>query len=102
MENLIFKNLQNAESFRNVYFCGGVLNSNNYSECIRNNLNQLISNENKNEIYYNFSSSKLNDNIYSFYKGANYLSKLEELDSIMISRLDYYEKGKDQLCFNFI
>jgi len=102
MENLIFKNIQNAELYRNVYFCGGVLNSPNYTRCIKDNFYQMISTENRNDIHYNFSSSKINDNIYSFYKGANFLSKLDSLDSIMISRLDYYEKGKDRLCFDFI
>jgi len=102
MENLIFKNASNAEVYKNVYFCGGVLNTPYLTKWIKDNFAEMVSGEDKELIKYNFSSSMINDNIYSFYKGANFLSKLDSLDSIMISRQDYYEKGKEKLCFNFI
>ncbi len=102
LENLMYKNKYVKEHYENVYFCGGVLNSAKFSDSVKINYEYMVNEGSKKEIKYNFSSSKINDNIYSFYKGANYLSKLDTLDSIMITRQNYFESGKDRLCFEFI
>lgn len=102
VENNILKHQNYADSYRHIYFCGGVLNSKNFSKMIENNFAGLVTGSCKQEITLNFSSDNLNDNIYSFYKGANYLSKLDNIEPMMINRQEYFENGKDRLCFNFI
>lgn len=44
----------------------------------------------------------ISDASCSFYKGANYLSKLGNLNSLMVSRQEYYEVGKECLGYNYI
>jgi len=102
MENLIFDKVKNAEFYSNIFFCGGVLNSHKYPEMIRNLVQKLLSKENLSQVDLRFSSDKIKDNIYSFYKGANFLSKVENLEDNMISMQDYHENGKERLCIKFI
>jgi len=115
MENLIYNNLQNADTYRNIYFSGGVLNSPDFSFFISQSYEDIVNTEDSKAANYHFpqplmefkkdiqyTPPRINDNIYSFFKGANYLSKIDSLDSLMINRQDYYEKGKNQLGFIFL
>lgn len=38
----------------------------------------------------------------SYVKGVNYMSKLDNLNSLMVSRQEYYDVGKEFLCYNYI
>lgn len=101
MENLIFDKVDNAENYRHIMFCGGVLNSPRYPLMIKNLVDKLLSKENYSQVNLNFSSDKIKDNIYSFYKGANFLSKVDNIDDMMISMQEYHENGKERLSIKF-
>ena len=103
MENLIFDKFKNAEEhYKSILFCGGVLNSPRYPSMIKKLVNNLLSEKNKSLIELKFSSDKIKDNVFSFYKGANFISKLDNFDEVMISMQDYHENGKERLSINFL
>jgi hypothetical protein len=102
MENLIFDKFKNAENYSHILFCGGVLNSYRYPEMIKNSVFQLLSEDNISQVDIKFSSDNIKDNVYSFYKGANFLSKLDNLEDTMISMQEYHENGKERLSLKFL
>lgn len=102
MENLVFDKLENAEKYPNILFCGGVLNSPGYPQLIKESVNTLLQNENTRHIDLSFSSDMIKDNIYSFYKGANFMSKVDNIEECMVSMQDYHENGAQRLCIKFM
>ena len=82
-----------------VVFAGAVLNIPNLRDVLKKDLESLTNNAD-NTMSIRFPD--INDSSCSIYKGANYLSKLGNLNSLMVSRQEYYEVGKECLGYNYI
>lgn len=97
IEQLIYED----SDFRNfdIVFAGGVLNTPNLKNVLKKDLESLT-NSADNAMSIHFPD--INDASCSFYKGANYLSKLGNLSSLMVSRQEFYEVGKECLGYNYI
>lgn len=80
-----------------IVFCGGVLETPDIIEMIKNDLNSSIEMEN---IHLHFPDTKKAH--VAFTKGANYLSKLTGIENLMISKSDFNELGEEKMCFNYV
>ena len=86
----------NAKTYENIYFTGGVLKTPFIKDIIKEDILSLSSIKNLNIIFPECDPS------ISFYKGVNYLSKLPDLETIMVSRQDYFDYGAEHLSYNYI
>ena len=105
MEKLISADTLNSNKYTNVIFTGGVLNTFNFSSVLEQDFYSLLFETGKEDIKFNFMKNingNRHDHSMDFYKGANYLSKINDLDQIMISRKEFYDFGADYLCYNYI
>jgi len=97
LEDYVNEDSNNGFKYSNIIFAGGVLNTPGLTNIIQKDIDSLILNS-KITVHLPLS----NDACCSMFKGANYISKLDNLESIMVSRQDYLEIGKDNLCYNYI
>lgn len=104
MANCIISHIQKAQKqnpeysnkLNNVYFSGGVLKTPLMKKLLQEDLETM---QNKCVLNIVFPEK---DEQTSFYKGTNYLTKLSDLDTIMISRKEYFENGSEQISYNYI
>lgn len=87
---------KNWAKYGNVVFCGGVLNTPGMKQMIEEDMKSVFSKE------VNLFFPDIKDCARAFYKGANYMSKLTDLENLMVSRKDYFELGEERLCYNYI
>lgn len=90
----------NSDKYLNIVFAGGQLNTPNLTTLIEKDFDSLLLRTSNEGLKLHFSDKV--DHSINFYKGANYLSKIEDLDNIMISRQEFYECGSEYLTFNYI
>ncbi len=104
IEKMINSDILNVNRYLNIVFTGGIFNSPGFSEFIDKEFKHLINNSNfDNKKYINlYFPNKTSDSAYSISKGINYLSRLDNLSELMISISDYYNLGKECLCYNYI
>lgn len=100
LQNLIEEDNLNANKYINIAFSGGVLNTPGLQNLIEDDLNSMFKKQRNENLKLYFSKNV--NNSEAFYKGANYLSKLDNLETLMISRQDYYDYGSDYVCYNYI
>lgn len=96
IHKMIKLNPDYSKQLLNVYFTGGVLKTPNITRLIREDIESMLTKKNINLFF------PQKDPQFNFYKGANYFSKIPELENIMISRKDYFEFGSEQLSYNYI
>lgn len=96
-EQLVKEESANSAKYSNIVFCGGVLNTPGLQEILKKDIKSLSSISSLN-LYF----PQIKDASCSFYKGANYLSKLNNLASLMVSRQEFYEVGSENLGYNYI
>ena len=96
IQKLIKNDPKNYHKYLNIYFTGGVLRTPGLKQLIQNDISSLI-----NTKYFNINFPS-GDPAKSFYKGVNYLSKLPNLENIMISRQDYFDYGPEYISYNYI
>ena len=97
LEDYVNEDSNNGFKYSNIIFAGGVLNTPGLTNIIQKDIDSLILNS-KITVHLPLS----NDACCSMFKGANYISKLDNLESIMISRQEYFEIGEENLCYNYI
>ena len=97
LEDYVNEDSNNGFKYSNIVFAGGVLNTPGLKNIIQKDIESLILNS---KVTVNFPLC--DDACCSMFKGANYISKLDNLESIMVSKQDYLEIGKDNLCYNYI
>jgi actin-related protein len=90
----------NANKYINVVLSGGALNTMNMVQVLQNDFDSLAK-KNRND-NFKLHFMKNTNNGETFFKGANYLSKIDDLDNVMISRQEFYDYGADYLCYNYI
>jgi actin-related protein len=101
IENLVSGDYLNTGSYLNVCLAGGNLNNKSIENNIENDISKLFLKTKPSEGPKIFVKDKI-DFKETFYKGANFLSKMDNLDNIMISRKDYLDCGAENLCYNYI
>jgi actin-related protein len=97
LEDYVNEDSNNGFKYSNIVFAGGVLNTPGLKNIIQKDIESLILNS---KVTINFPLC--DDCCCSMFKGANYISKLDNLESIMVSKQDYLEIGKENLCYNYI
>ena len=97
LEDYVNEDPSNGIKYSNIIFTGGVLNTKGIKEVIKNDFETLFLNSKINLLF-----PQCKDARFSMFKGANYISKLDNLESIMISRQEYFEIGEENLCYNYI
>lgn len=100
-EKLLSQDILNAGKFVNIILTGGCMNSPNLASVILDDFMSLVK-FTENDMKIKYVKNYENDQSLNFYKGANYLAKIDNLDSIMISKQDYFDFGADYLCYNYI
>ena len=91
--------MNNIEIFNNIVFTGGILNIKNIKKILSEDLKSLITDNNdKIKIYF----PDISDSALGIYKGCNYISKLDNLKDLLITRDLYNEVGYENLCYNYI
>lgn len=98
-DQIIKEEAANSAKYSNIVFCGGVLNTPNLREVFKRDMESLFLSSNSS---LNLYFPQIKDASCSFYKGANYLSKLNNLESLMVSRQEFYEVGAQNLGYNYI
>ena len=104
IDKLISGDLLNSDKYLNVICTGGVANTNNLINTINMDIQSLltVSKDNNNQNFIKLVNTKYDDYSLSFYKGANFMSKLPDLENLMISRVQYYDCGGDYLSYCYI
>ena len=104
IDKLISSDVFNTDKYLNLICTGGVCNTRNFINMLNEDVQSLLTNNKdfNNENYIKIVNSKYNDYACSFYKGANIISKLPDLENIMISRQNYFDCGSDNLSFCYI
>ena len=104
IEKMINSDILNVNKYLNIVFAGGIFNSPGFSEFIEKEFQQMIIHSNfDNKKYIKlFFPNKNSDSGFSISKGINYISRLNNLNELMISIFDYYNLGKECLCYNYI
>lgn len=105
LEKCVSDDIENGSIYANIVFTGGVLNTPGLKQILQNDMKSLMykghSNINDKYIKLHFPNDE-DDSSIGFYKGANYLAKLNGLRNLMVSRQDYYELGVQGLGYNYI
>jgi actin-related protein len=101
IENLVSSDYFNTGSYLNICLAGGNLNNSIIETNLENDISKLFLKARPTEGPKIFIKDKV-DFKETFYKGANFLSKMDNLDNIMISRKDYLDCGAENLCYNYI
>lgn len=81
----------------NVYFSGGILNNLELQSLIKSDINLVSKNDSNLKLHFPSSNAHI-----SYYKGFNFMSKLNNYQNIFLSQKDYYEYGSEHLSFNYI
>jgi actin-related protein len=104
IDKLISGDLLNSDKYLNVVCTGGVANTNNLIKVIRKDIQSLLTvyQDNNKQDYIKVLNTKYDDYSLSFYKGANFMSKLPNLENLMISRVQYFDYGSDYLSYCYI
>lgn len=89
-----------GNKINDIVLCGGVLNTPGLGELLKEDIENLILSTNR-AVNIKLPPKDIDASL-SFYKGANFLSKLDNLESLTVSRQDYYEVGAERLCYNYI
>ena len=104
IDKLITADVLNSDKYLNLVCTGGVCNTKNMVKSINKDIQSLltISHDSNKQDYVKMIDTKYDDYSTSFYKGANFISKLPDLENIMISRQQYYDHGSDFLSYCYI
>jgi actin-related protein len=100
-EKLLSQDILNAGKFVNIILTGGCMNSPNFASVILDDFMSLVK-FSEHDVKFKYVKNYEVDQALNFYKGTNYLAKIDNLDSIMISKQDYFDFGADYLCYNYI
>lgn len=98
LHNSLINDLNDCSMYNHIVFSGGVLNTVGLRERLTEDINILFKKGKMMDLRF----PEIKDCSCSIYKGANYLSKLDGLENIVITKKDYLEYGKDYLCYNYI
>ena len=104
LEHIIHQDEQNGKKYANIVFSGGVLNTTGIKDVLRKDLTSMTNNGNNPGSYLNlyFPNDDEKDTSIAFYKGANYLTKLPDLENIMITKENYMDHGVENLTYFFV
>jgi actin-related protein len=101
IENLVSSDYFNTGSYLNICLAGGNCNSSTIETNLENDISKLFLKTKPTDGPRIYIKENVNFK-EAFYKGANFLSKMDNLDNIMISRKDYLDCGAENLCYNYI
>ena len=99
IEKFVDFDVNNIELYNNIVFTGGILNISNIKNILNDDLKSLIAdNTDKIKVYF----PDISDAALGMYKGCNYISRLDNLKDLLITRDLYNEVGYENLCYNYI
>jgi actin-related protein len=99
IEKFVDFDVNNIELYNNIVFTGGILNISNIKNILNEDLKSLIAdNTDKIKVYF----PDISDAALGMYKGCNYISRLDNLKDLLITRDLYNEVGYENLCYNYI
>lgn len=104
MDKLVTNDVMNADKYLKVVCSGGVCNTPGLIKCIHEDIVSLIAEEKNKPVKFTIKSlfNKIEDQGLSIYKGANFISKLPELENVMITRQMYSDNGSNYLSYCYI
>jgi len=102
LENIIYQDDQNVKKYTNIVFTGGILNCQYLRDTLEADIRSMTKMEKGDELNFFFPDKDENDTSIAFYKGANYLTKLPDLENIMISKENYMDYGKENLSYFYV
>jgi len=104
IDRLISSDVLNSDKYLNLVCTGGVCNTKNIIKSVNRDVQSLltISQDANKQDFIKTVNTRYEDYSTSFYKGANFISKLPDLENIMISRHQYYDNGSDYLSYCYI
>ena len=100
LENIIYQDDQNVKKYINIVFSGGVLNTKYLKKTLESDIRSMTLRGEELNLYFPSDAEK--DTSIAFYKGANYLTKLPDLENIMITRDNYMDFGKENLSYFYV